>query len=360
MKRVIACLCCSALAACISITPEPQFDPGTDPGVSEAIQPDADASGPPDVKEAEIATDPGTVADTPDPTVPDIVEYPDHDEIPMCVADPGCDDGNPCTDDLRCPPNGACEHVFNEAPCSEGRCDGPILFPAARCKAGTCVPSKPVDCDDANPCTTDACAPAGCTHASVAGYCDDGNGCTSGDLCTGGNCSGAPLASCACTGKPADHCAKFDDGNRCNGTLTCRPDSGMCVIDPATVIQCTLAEGLSLQCAVPACDPETGACSAKPRPGATTCDDGNACTSGDYCVEGVCTPGAANVCEDAVTIEPDDAFDSIGSDILPEVEGGDVAPTDTPVDADSQDEIPDAAGTEPVADPGGVDGPATS
>jgi hypothetical protein len=44
-----------------------------------------------------------------------------------------------------------------------------------------------------------------------------------------------------------------------------------------------------------ACDARTGACVALPKP-TGPCDDGNACTESDTCVEGVCTPGAALEC----------------------------------------------------------------
>ncbi|HEX7668710.1 MAG TPA: hypothetical protein VF395_03960, partial [Polyangiaceae bacterium] len=53
---------------------------------------------------------------------------------------------------------------------------------------GTCSTS----CDDANPCTADACVSGACTHVAVpAGTsCSDGNACTTSDTCAGGVCVG--------------------------------------------------------------------------------------------------------------------------------------------------------------------------
>ncbi|MBI4953663.1 MAG: LamG domain-containing protein [Myxococcales bacterium] len=47
------------------------------------------------------------------------------------------------------------------------------------------------DCDDANPCTSDACTPCGCVYRAAAGACDDGDAFTAGDACQDGRCSGS-------------------------------------------------------------------------------------------------------------------------------------------------------------------------
>lgn len=49
------------------------------------------------------------------------------------------------------------------------------------------------DCDDGNPCTTDACGAAGCTYeADDQAACDDGDACTETDVCSEGACAGVP------------------------------------------------------------------------------------------------------------------------------------------------------------------------
>lgn len=60
-----------------------------------------------------------------------------------------------------------------------------------------------VDCDDANPCTTDSCAAgSGCTHVANSEPCDDANPCTGGDLCSSTACIPGALIAC-------------DDGDPC-------------------------------------------------------------------------------------------------------------------------------------------------
>jgi hypothetical protein len=75
-------------------------------------------------------------------------------------------DGEPCVDPDQCVPEGTCE-------------------------AGLCVGAPP-DCDDGNPCTTDACvAGEGCTNEPGVAPCDDADPCTINDFCTpDGTCAG--------------------------------------------------------------------------------------------------------------------------------------------------------------------------
>ena len=135
--------------------------------------------------------------------------------------------------------------------------------------------------------------------------CDDGNACTQYDVCQAGNCTGAPR-SCA----PADGChlegscdpvsgaclnsvvadgTACEDGDLCTNNTTCR--AGAC--KGGTLKLCEPTD----QChADGACNPADGVCTNPPRPDQTPCDDGNACTMGDLCVQGTCQPGPAQTC----------------------------------------------------------------
>ena len=116
-----------------------------------------------------------------------------------CGADPclnpcplGCDDNNPCTNDI-CDPATGCSNTFTTDPCD----DGNACTTDDVCGSGTCA-GTPVDCDDANPCTTDVCDPVNaCGNTNNTDMCDDEDGCTTGDICGGGKCSGTPVV---CTG----------------------------------------------------------------------------------------------------------------------------------------------------------------
>lgn len=56
----------------------------------------------------------------------------------------------------------------------------------------------PAGCDDGNPCTDDVCdAQLGCLHSNHTRACTDGNACTTNDACNGGACVGGdPAAGC--------------------------------------------------------------------------------------------------------------------------------------------------------------------
>src|SRR5262245_6277689 len=108
-----------------------------------------------------------------------------------CVggAAPDCNDNNPCTSDA-CDPASGCVNAPNALPCD----DGNACTTGDTCAGGGCVPGPATNCDDGNPCTTDACDPMlGCTNTANTDRCNDGDSCTVNDACANGTCSGAPL-----------------------------------------------------------------------------------------------------------------------------------------------------------------------
>lgn len=203
-----------------------------------------------------------------------------------------CDDKNLCTDD-RCDPVDGCR---NE-PGSASRCDdGSDCTLDDRCDAGTCR-GTPRDCDDGDPCTDDTCVDGqGCVHPEGTGPCDDLNACTANDACDAGACRGTPVT---CDTPPANECS----GNRMlswSRTGLCTPTGcqytsqwvtcpagcadGKCIGDPCVGVDCTAAPGSCFQ-APGTC--QGGSCSWDFL-GAVSCDDGNPCTTGDLCGQGVC------------------------------------------------------------------------
>jgi subtilisin family serine protease len=119
--------------------------------------------------------------------------------VPQCVTDSACNDGNPC--------NGI-----------------------ETCGSGVCASGTPLNCDDANPCTADACNPmAGCQHTPVADgtACGEGNACTVGQTCHAGACTAGAPVNCddgiACT---ADACVS---GRGCVHTIADGPAGVSCV-----------------------------------------------------------------------------------------------------------------------------------
>src|SRR5690606_9112232 len=114
----------------------------------------------------------------------------------VCVGGvpPGCDDDNPCTSD-GCDDELGCTNT----PVADGTAcdDGDVCSELSECRAGSCVASRSVACDDDNPCTVDVCViDVGCEHSAVADgtSCDDGDFCTLLDACTAGVCGGETRA----------------------------------------------------------------------------------------------------------------------------------------------------------------------
>ena len=230
-----------------------------------------------------------------------------------CVGDlTECDDANVCTTDT-CDFEGDCVYLNNAEPCD----DGSECTQDDHCAGGGCLGGGLVTCDDELACTTDLCDPDSgeCTYTPI----EDGQECDDGDLCTAGDV----CVELACQpGEPID----CDDGNECTGDA-CDSESGFCTVeyiegpcDDSSV--CSIVDaclngkcvgldnvdcGDDNPCTDDPCDPITGVCShvnnTKP------CDDGQPCTFGDQCEGGGCQAGTDPPCDDqnACTV---DACDS--------------------------------------------------
>jgi cysteine-rich repeat protein len=196
------------------------------------------------------------------------------DQVGACALScpASCDDGNLCTTD-SCDADGLCTHA-------------------------------PVSCDDGVVCTLDACDPAvGCLRlANDGASCDDGNGCTSADRCTGTECRGAATPGCCAIDVDCDDADPCSDDACFLGA--CRNTAKDCAVENKCMAGfCSVAAG--------------GTCDAV----AVSCDDSNVCTD-DSCdglfgcthvattnppewPELSCADGADNDCDGAV-----DASDS--------------------------------------------------
>ncbi|MBM4370453.1 MAG: hypothetical protein FJ098_02315 [Deltaproteobacteria bacterium] len=226
-----------------------------------------------------------------------------------------CNDGNPCTDDA-CLPGTGCQHVANQAPCS----DGLPCTQGDHCSNGWCTPITVLDCDDGNPCTDDACHPTlSCTHSVNTAACDDGDSCTTGDHCHLGAClSGTPLACNDGNPCTADACidgvgcqhipqaASCSDGNAC--TLGDHCAGGACV--PASMLSCDDGN----PCTDDGCAMATGCTHA---PNVKACSDGDACTLNDQCQGGGCTGGPSLPCDDGNPCTDDGCDALTGCEFLP-------------------------------------------
>lgn len=219
-----------------------------------------------------------------------------------------CDDGNVCTTGEQCA-GGKCTPKTNTCKCNaDADCaskeDGNVCNGTMFCNQLTKLcqvnPATILQCpsvDDTacavNTCDpkTGSCSPVAATENAV---CDDGDPCTTGDVCQKGVCTPSGVAK-ACVCQSNDDCAKFEDGNLCNGTLYCNLATKQCATNPKTVVQCP--SGNDTTCSHNTCAPKTGKCAMTPAAVGTMCDDKQACTVVDRCgKEGTCEPGM-DVCQ---------------------------------------------------------------
>ncbi|MFO0748410.1 MAG: hypothetical protein U1F43_22510 [Myxococcota bacterium] len=100
---------------------------------------------------------------------------------------------------------------------------------------------------------------------------------------------------------------RLPDATLCNGAERC--EDFACVQGEA--VTCPTTSPTGNVCVVPTCVAATGECKDAPRAGAPSCDDGQACTSGDHCVDGVCE-GSARLCDDELACSSDSCSEAAG------------------------------------------------
>ncbi len=212
-----------------------------------------------------------------------------------------CSDGDPCTGGDACG-GGQCKGALSgNCGCSKDsdcKDDGDLCNGTPYCNAttGQCAvsPTTVKSCPASTaPCKKVACQPStgACVTSNVGDGtpCNDGLPSTKGDACTAGVCAGTDTYAC----KSIGDCAKFEDGDYCNGTLYCNKATGKCEINSATGVVCPTVDDTA--CTKNVCQPKTGKCAMVPAADGAACSDGNLCTTSDSCTGGVCK-GGANTC----------------------------------------------------------------
>jgi cysteine-rich repeat protein len=198
------------------------------------------------------------------------------------VDEETCDDSDPCTEGT-CMAEGCVQEPLDGIECS----DNDACTEGDHCEEGMCV-GAPVMCDDSNICTEDICVDGNCVFEPAFAPCDDENPCTAGDQCLDGACLGTQLP-CDCSSD--EDCQELEDDDKCTGSLVCDLSAipYVCIVDEETVVECPEPEGINALCLQIACDAETGECGFEPDNNEAACDDQNPCTLGDVCTEGVCS-----------------------------------------------------------------------
>ena len=214
--------------------------------------------------------------------------------IPAGLAD--CDDESVCTTD-SCDPQSGCLHLLNNAPCD----DGDLCTTKDGCSLGECVGTGELTCSDGNSCTADSCDPvAGCQFTPAEGECDDGIACTVDDYCAGGLCVAGGLLDCGDANPCTDDTCDFDAGClHVNNQAPCSDGNICTTADTCANGTCNGTGNLDCDdnnpCTADACEQQTG-CTHTPQDG--NCNDANACTTVDACLNGTCMGSVAPDCDD--------------------------------------------------------------
>jgi hypothetical protein len=242
-----------------------------------------------------------------------------------CVFAPNtapCDDGSQCTADDACE-SGVCTGAPSDCPCqSDADClafgtGSACSVQTMACVNQMCVATgeDTVVCDpSANTgCAKNTCDPetgeCSVVHAPDGTPCSDGFTCTSGDACGSGACVPGPNM-CACNA--AAECAPLEDDNLCNGVLDCI--EGLCSVVPDSVVVCP-KQGLD-SCQQSVCEPATGTCKTSAKPSGVPCDDEDLCTTADSCQSGTCSGDLVD-CDDANPCTKDSCDPSSGCSHAP-------------------------------------------
>jgi hypothetical protein len=246
----------------------------------------------------------------------------------VCVVEGAAEAEHPC---WACAPASSLNAwtSLDAQPCD----DGEICTSGDVCVAGTCL-GQAYACDDGLDCTLDACDGAGGCVATPAGgaclidgvcvakgetapsesclscdptqsaltwssreagaLCDDGDPCTSVDLCIEDICTGTAEADC-------------DDGldctvDGCHPATDCTHEilPGRCLIQGAChTIGSSPADN---PCRV--CFPDLSTETWTPVQEGVACDDGDACSADDACVQGNCLGDVVN-CDDGLSCTTD-------------------------------------------------------
>lgn len=183
----------------------------------------------------------------------------------FATASASCDAGEVCIPDEGC---------VTDATPDAG------MFDAGMGDAG--APSCATGCDDGNPCTQDLCVGGECTHSAGSGGCDDGDPCTHSDRCEAGRCAGTGY-SCSpppCMSASCDGSGGCSVGGGCGPGSVC--DGSSCVACGGVDQRCCDAGGCNsgLWC-------YTGVCTCGQR-GGPCCPWDGSCEGGVTCMGGTC------------------------------------------------------------------------
>ena len=158
-------------------------------------------------------------------------------EVVPGISGTACDDGDPCTTDEKCTPQGMCSNgVATNCSALTGECAVGMCTPGVGCEPIPNVMLEGFPCDGLNNCASSKCSAGKCNivaPTNTGSACDDGINCTMNDVCQlNGFCGGSP--KCVSLNGCVDATCDEAGGGAC--TYPGKPDGSPCVLsnDPCS------------------------------------------------------------------------------------------------------------------------------
>jgi len=239
----------------------------------------------------------------------------------LCQTNDQCDDANPCTDDA-CTGGNVCAHAPNDAgdPSDGLFCNGHEICANGQVivKAGT-IP----DCNDGQPCTTDSCNEAAdrCDNLVDAGFClVDGICRTDGAINPLNECEACIAAAnpLAWAPRASGVACGSPTNTECDRADAC-DGAGLC-LDSVQPTGTPCGSSLDTLCTAPDTCDGAGQCLSNHASNGTACEDGLFCTAAQSCQGGQCL-GSGTACPGQVCDELVDRCKAVGLEFRPPQQG---------------------------------------
>ena len=193
----------------------------------------------------------------------------------ICLSGAGCSD---YAAQRYVPPNTVCSLMARGGTCS-GDSGGPLfLTKKGVTYVGGATSFGDEDCSEFG-CSTNVSAYADWIAEQLGGGKGQGEGCADDSQCLSGFCAEGVCCDSRCDATLCESCRKAR-GAAADGVCT-------------PIVQC---DGESDCSEAGTCDPNSGTCTYAPKPAATLCDDGSACTLDDHCLLGKCVGSGSVWC----------------------------------------------------------------
>ncbi len=204
-------------------------------------------------------------------------------------GDKACDDANPCSSDACVSiGDGKFECHYGKNP-GQGCCTSDFdcgckdsQWTVCVQETNQCFACNPAQCDDGNPCTTEECVDDVCVNTPVKDCCLTDDECDDGVACTVDAC-------------PDNKCVHSPNNAACDDGVACTDDACVDGACKSTLDDSACDDGNL--CTTDSCDLAND-CQHLPTNDGAACPDADKCNGDEACKAGICQAGKALDCDD--------------------------------------------------------------